>query len=100
MDTTLFYFFSTIAQVIGAIVALTGVFAIFKIRLLKEDIGGHSQVFYNSFKSALVSCTMGNRVVDITDVSISVENDEELSKLRSVKISRDYPTLLRKCTGC
>jgi len=100
MDTTLFYFFSTLAQVIAAIVALTGVFAIFKIQLLKEEIEGQGQVFYDSYKIQLTSFLR-----DAYDMSPQVaeqkaERYPHTSMLREAKISRDFDSMIINMNKC
>jgi len=54
METSMYYTFSTIAQVLAAFIALSGVFLIFKIQELKKMQFLQVQYFYN-YASGIVS---------------------------------------------
>lgn len=47
MIETVYYTYSTIAQVLAALVALTGVFAVFRVSALLKRVEGYAQIFYN-----------------------------------------------------
>lgn len=47
MIETVYYTHSTIAQVLAALVALTGVFAVFRVSALLKRVEGYAQIFYN-----------------------------------------------------
>ncbi|MCX6233490.1 MAG: hypothetical protein NT175_02025 [Bacteroidetes bacterium] len=81
MENSIYYTFSTIAQVLAGILALLGAFAIFKIPLFRNRLSGLAQNFY-----------------DETDNLIKTRVSFPASKIGDLKknmISRNYFQLLR-----
>jgi multisubunit Na+/H+ antiporter MnhG subunit len=74
MSQIIFYTFSTIAQVLGAIIALLGVFVLFKIQNNNTILAGQAQVFYNKTK----------------EIGLALF-EKYLNKLNNSMIARNYP---------
>jgi hypothetical protein len=51
MAETVYYTFSTIAQVVATLAALLGVFTIFHMQIINKKLGGLSQNYYDTLKS-------------------------------------------------
>jgi len=67
-DDSFYYFYSTVPQVLAGGIALIGVFAIFKIKALKDSLSGIAQNFYDEVKDHYV-----NR--DNPDIFLFTETD-------------------------
>ncbi len=87
MENTIYYFFSTIAQCIAALVALLGVFVTFKLQNIKDSIEKRSTKISQAF-----SGRQWNFLLKAENVEerISLHVDEEARALDIWKILKDF----------
>ena len=57
METTLYYIFSTIPQVVAGAIALLGAFVLFKIQFINRDL---DEIMMKVYKAMLGNIEMGN----------------------------------------
>jgi hypothetical protein len=74
--TNLQYFFSTVTQVLGAILAITGAFVVFNLDKLRISLNGVTQLVLDRFR----------RGVDEDGVYRSVFDNKELEEFREAKL--------------
>ena len=76
MDDSFFYFFSTVPQVLGAVIGLFGIFVLFKIQILKEEIIEVSKDLKNSIdiSAAEETSNMRKDAHILLDRSIQIKN--------------------------
>ncbi len=89
--TTLLYFYSTLPQVLGAILALTGTYSIFRLNGLKDDIRSNSQWTIDALRNSGFKFKVLKKYVNI---GVGVSLEERIDNLRYSQMSGDFKALV------
>ncbi len=87
MKEAIFYTFSTIPQVLAGTIALIGVFAIFKIRALKEELDGLAQNFYDTVNDYYVGV---KKPPENIDYILKPAFEKVINPFHKAELSRNY----------
>lgn len=106
MESSFYYFFSATSQVLGGILALFGVFVIFKIKTLKDELLGIGQSLYDKADYAvrqkyakLSENQSSTGILDRIKLSIDIKNIKELKEPINSIDNPECLALLNKLYG-
>lgn len=74
-ETALYYYFSTIAQTVGALLGVVGAFSIFKIQKIEQDILGMIEQFWDNLSEAKTAMIPNADTIVLRDLYTLIRDD-------------------------